>query len=556
MIITNKQLEQILNEELDNVLNRFSKDYGSYGQQESPEEEAMFTLVDSTTEPEGSVTKFGVGIEWAVIAPALKLIAVWLGVQFSDMFVDYIKERGMDYALRKLAIRIFTKYMEDPDRRLWGENTKLLRRLQGLRPKRDMLERLDEQQKDSFITEVTRLIELDTTEPFDIDTNKILEEMFPEIFAAAALEEMINEELDEPEEEPEEEPEKENIPRASYGAADPVSMPGDDPRRAQGTPMTNAALLKKIGNSKIARFFEIKGWPYNNLADVARFFKEIPPLNSHKLTKVLGMGKNGIVFGLDNGHALKLFGRGFLPGSGSPGAEEMGFYASEKEKLFSKSAGRHTLPIYDSGTVDGRRIRPTMPPQPAPPGRSRSTSSVVSPPPRRPQPPPGLSLAVPPPVSVNWVEMANLVPLMTGNTGAPEYFIRTGRTKKKPSYDYDYSTYSGSYRENIMELLSAMKMVIRQHKAMEQAINTLGKNREDPTVLAKRDRVEFFLKDVKKFAMELGMTTKEVASLFQTLKAVSDEYGQGYLTDLHGGNIGIIETSVNTENPAFVLFDP
>jgi hypothetical protein len=332
-------------------------------------------------------------------------------------------------------------------------------------------------------------------------------------------------------------------------------MPGDDPRRAQGTPMLNAALLKKIGEDLgIARFFETKGWPYNNLADVARFFTEIPPLNSHKLTKFLGMGKNGIVFGLDNGHALKLFGRGFLAGSGSPGAEEMGFYASEKEKLFSKSAGRHSLPIYDSGTVDGRRIRPTMPPQPAPPGRSRSTSGVVSPPRRRPQPPPGLSLAVPPPVSANWVEMANLVPLMMGNTGAPEYFIRTGRTKKKLSYDY--STYRGSYRENIMELLESMKIVIRQHDAMEKAINTLGKDRDDPTVLAKRDLVEFFLKDVKKFAMELGMTTKEVASLFQTLRAVSDEYGRGYLKDLHGGNIGVVETSVNTENPAFVLFDP
>ena len=75
----------------------------------------------------------------------------------------------------------------------------------------------------------------------------------------------------------------------------------------------------------------------------------IDPLVENKIVQLLGTGTMGVAFELDNGHALKLFHGGYLSGRGSGVEEEMKFYASSKEKLFSKEAGLHTLPVYDYG---------------------------------------------------------------------------------------------------------------------------------------------------------------------------------------------------------------
>ena len=75
----------------------------------------------------------------------------------------------------------------------------------------------------------------------------------------------------------------------------------------------------------------------------------VDPLVENKIVQLLGTGTMGAVFELDNGHALKLFRGGYLSGFGSGVEEEMKFYASSKEKLFSKEAGLHTLPVYDYG---------------------------------------------------------------------------------------------------------------------------------------------------------------------------------------------------------------
>lgn len=53
-----------------------------------------------------------------------------------------------------------------------------------------------------------------------------------------------------------------------------------------------------------------------------------------------------------------------------------------------------------------------------------------------------------------------------------------------------------------------------------------------------------------------SLTGPEVKGLAVMLKYVITEYGPEYLEDFHEGNFGVVQQTVATNKPAFVLFDP
>ena len=53
-----------------------------------------------------------------------------------------------------------------------------------------------------------------------------------------------------------------------------------------------------------------------------------------------------------------------------------------------------------------------------------------------------------------------------------------------------------------------------------------------------------------------SLTGPEVRGLTSMLKYVITEYGPEYLDDFHEGNFGVVQQTVATNKPAFVLFDP
>jgi hypothetical protein len=88
----------------------------------------------------------------------------------------------------------------------------------------------------------------------------------------------------------------------------------------------------------------------NYTEELYQILEDIEPLTQNKIVQLLGTGTMGVVFELSNNHALKLFREGYLSVSGAE--EEMEFYASSKEKLFTKKAKPHTLPVYGYGQGD------------------------------------------------------------------------------------------------------------------------------------------------------------------------------------------------------------
>ena len=53
-----------------------------------------------------------------------------------------------------------------------------------------------------------------------------------------------------------------------------------------------------------------------------------------------------------------------------------------------------------------------------------------------------------------------------------------------------------------------------------------------------------------------SLTGPEVRGLTSMLKYVITEYGPEYLEDFHEGNFGVVQQTIATKRPAFVLFDP
>ena len=85
--------------------------------------------------------------------------------------------------------------------------------------------------------------------------------------------------------------------------------------------------------------------------------EKIKPLTKNKIKEFIGSGAFGVVFGLDNGHVLKLYVSGvedsinqnYDPETSGKAEEE--FYKKSMDDLFSGKATRETLPVYDMGTA-------------------------------------------------------------------------------------------------------------------------------------------------------------------------------------------------------------
>ena len=130
-------------------------------------------------------------------------------------------------------------------------------------------------------------------------------------------------------------------------------------KNADSTAMWNAKRIEqlaKAGNwrdwSEVYLKFSLE-WDYNNIdqtEELEEVISKIEPMSNNKVVRLLGVGTQGVVFELDNGHALKLFRRGYLSYGNVEG--EMNFYSSSKEKLFTKKGKLHTLPVYDYGKTD------------------------------------------------------------------------------------------------------------------------------------------------------------------------------------------------------------
>jgi hypothetical protein len=79
--------------------------------------------------------------------------------------------------------------------------------------------------------------------------------------------------------------------------------------------------------------------------NLGKTFEQIQPLSDNKIVKILGIGTRGIVFELDNGHALKLYKWSYQEG-------QEDFYDKESGKIFSGGAHTETLPVFGRGTVE------------------------------------------------------------------------------------------------------------------------------------------------------------------------------------------------------------
>ena len=209
--------------------------------------------------------------------------------------------------------------------------------------------------------------------------------------------------------------------------------------------------------------------------------QKLPPLAKNNITRVLGHGEQGLVFLLDNGHALKVYkGRGRIADDGSGEAK---YYASEKAKLFDQTGSITTLPIYDQGEV-------TI-------GKSK----------------------------IRYVEMARFLPLRT-------FLENTGRDTA--------SNWGGT---NVGRLLISLE----KYAAMKLNPDSHAARNRDPHQVVSQ---------IKHDSQEAKITAVELEGLRDLVLNVYKQYGEEHLGDLHVDNVGVLEQSVATGKPVFVLFDP
>lgn len=213
-------------------------------------------------------------------------------------------------------------------------------------------------------------------------------------------------------------------------------------------------------------------WELRDVAKLASddIIKEISPLLNNKIVRKLGTGTMGVVFLLDNGHALKIFRGGWLPGPA--GESELKFYRDMKDKLFSGKARIHDLPVYDYGEASN---------------------------------------------GLQWAEMARFMLL-------PKYSEYVGH----------------KITRTFIDLL--IGLVIKYPKRFG-----------DPR--SRKDIADHIL-ELKKVAEQDGITLGELKGLTKMVASIGKEYSREYLGDLHEENIGILETSVASKEPVFILFDP
>jgi len=298
----------------------------------------------------------------------------------------------------------------------------------------------------------------------------------------------------------------------------PKEKSGDDYSMAKfdSTAVENAKTAMKL--NKIEELWSLFGLRrLETFSDrnvgwaTAAVFDKILPLKRHKIIKILGKGSKGMVYELDNGTVLKLFSGGYM--RDRTGNEEMKFYKTSKDKLFSKTASLHTLPVYDSGVV--KNIYKFI------------ASNIINSPrfKRKVQNwPPDAWMT-----SIYWAEMAKIRPL-------DEYINESGR---------DPGDWYGVLPAIEDLVLSKMKELPEERIAVKRA-NTL------------------------RLAERAEMSTNEFIGLMKMILYVIKNYGPRYLMDMHSGNIGVLENSIprhgaehdnmrltdTSAKPVFILFDP
>ena len=62
--------------------------------------------------------------------------------------------------------------------------------------------------------------------------------------------------------------------------------------------------------------------------------------------------------------------------------------------------------------------------------------------------------------------------------------------------------------------------------------------------------------EFKEEAGQQGLTEAEMDSIIEMVQYAVSNYGEDYADDLHEGNFGVLEQSMSSEKPVFVLFDP
>tara|TARA_A100001515_G_scaffold32192_1_gene25178 strand:- start:91535 stop:94843 length:3309 start_codon:yes stop_codon:yes gene_type:complete len=103
-----------------------------------------------------------------------------------------------------------------------------------------------------------------------------------------------------------------------------------------------------IGKLKVAKYPD--EFRKKNLSVFTDVVNEIPndnPLKSNKIVDLLGAGAYGVVFELDNGHALKLFSGGIRGAE-----EELEWYEEMKSDQFTGASRRGELAVFGSGNLE------------------------------------------------------------------------------------------------------------------------------------------------------------------------------------------------------------
>lgn len=233
---------------------------------------------------------------------------------------------------------------------------------------------------------------------------------------------------------------------------------------------------------------------------VANIVEQVPQLKQNKIKRILGIGTMGAVFELDNGRALKLYRRGYVD-------DQEDFYDNEAGKIFSGQGRIMTLPIFDRGKTS-------------------------------------------PEIGLNYVEMAKVLPF-------DKFMERTGRDGDASMDDWGYVF---SMAKTRLELKSSTPAQLAKKYYHYRDSNT-GELRKVYGGTRGKTASEWyvFYEDLvrnKLLKEALELTDAEMQSFFDMINYAVDNYGLEYLEDLHVGNFGVLEQTMSSKNPVFVLFDP
>lgn len=240
-------------------------------------------------------------------------------------------------------------------------------------------------------------------------------------------------------------------------------------------------------------------------------FKEIPALRENKIVGILGRGTQGIVYELDNMHALKLFFEGYM--GDRTGKSELEFYKHAYEDLHKGTAKIHTLPVFGFGKVES-------------PGRVKGP--------------------------LYYVEMAIVKTLK-------QYSEETARDKR-------------SLDHLARMILDFLKESDAAADARAQAYVGFPPRRQPHRTGRAAPDPEYFKNRILTTAQAMvpPPTKNELIGLIRMVKSLYDEFGKEIFRDMSPDNIGVLGTSVPrgavshkgiklidpNAKPIFILFDP